>query len=360
LRLAVDASLLAHREPTGVERMQATLLDALAPAAAAAGHELLRLQPAAGSRAPLALWRETGLVRELSRGRADVLLSPVAAVPLRASCPVIATLHELPWLAGPEGRSGDWRLSHRARAALAARVAAAVICVSEATRGALLGAHPAARAVVIAPGVGPGWRPAGADAAMEADDSAALDALGLRGARFVLAVGRLRRKKNLAALLAAFARAAPPELRLVLVGPDGDASATLRAQAARPELRGRVLFPGHVDDAALAALYRAAELVACPSLFEGFGLPALEAMACGAPVLAAPRALAEEARGPALLAEGADPAALEAALRRALLEAPARRAAAAAGPAHAARFSAARAADATLALCVRVAAGERP
>jgi glycosyltransferase involved in cell wall biosynthesis len=355
LRLAVDASLLARGEPTGVERVQSTLLAALAPAAAAAGHELLLLQPAAGSRVPLALWRETGLVRELSRRGADVLLSPVAAVPLRASCPVLATLHELPWLAGPAGRSGDRRFSHRARAALAARVAAAVICVSEATRRALLSAHPAARAVVIAPGVGPEWWPG-----PEAADSAALDALGLRGARFVLAVGRLRRKKNLAALLAAFARAAPPELRLVLAGPGGDAAAALRERAAGPELRGRVQFPGHVDDAALAALYRAAELVACPSLFEGFGLPALEAMACGAPVLAAPRALAEEARGPALLAEGADPGALEAALRRALLDEPARRAAAAAGPAHAARFSAARAAEATLALCLRVAAGEPP
>ncbi len=359
MRLALDASLQGRERPTGVERVQRVLLDALAPAAAAGGHELLLLAPDPASRLPLALWRETTLTRELARRGADVLLSPVAAVPLRAPCPVLATLHELPWLEGPEARcAGDTRLAHRARAALAARVAAAVICVSESTRVALLAAHPRARAVVIAPGLDPAFRPARPDE--RAADAAALQRPGLAGAPCVLAVGSLRCKKNLAALLEAFALAAPAPWRLVLAGPDGDAAEALRARAARPDLRGRVTLTGHVDDATLRALYRAAGLVACPSLFEGFGLPLLEAMACGAPVLAAPRAAAAEALGPAHVAAGTDPRALAEGLA-ALLADPARRAAlAAAGPVHAARFPAALAARRTLALAERVAAGGRP
>ena len=357
MRLALDASLQGRPDPTGVERVQRVLLDALAPLCAAAGHELLPLAPAPGSRAPLALWRETSLPHELATRRADVLLSPVAAVPLRACCPVIATLHELPWLEGDvPRRAGDVRLAHRARAALAARRAAAVVCVSESTRRALLARHPRARAVVIAPGVHPRF----AAPAEQATDAAALAALGLSDARFVLAVGRLRRKKNLLALLEAWALAAPAGRLLVLAGPDGDAAAALRARAARADLAGRVRFTGHVTDATLAALYRAADLVACPSLFEGFGLPLLEAMACGAPVLAAPRAAAAEALGPALVARGADPSALADALAMLLADPAALAERARRGPPHAARFSADASARATLGLCLRVAAGEPP
>ena len=357
MRLALDASLQGRPDPTGVERVQRVLLDALAPLCAAAGHELLPLAPAPGSRAPLALWRETSLPHELATRRADVLLSPVAAVPLRACCPVIATLHELPWLEGDvPRRAGDVRLAHRARAALAARRAAAVVCVSESTRRALLARHPRARAVVIAPGVHPRF----AAPAEQATDAAALAALGLSDARFVLAVGRLRRKKNLLALLEAWALVAPAGRLLVLAGPDGDAARALRARAARADLAGRARFVGHVTDAALAALYRAAELVACPSLFEGFGLPLLEAMACGAPVLAAPRAAAAEALGPALVARGADPSALADALAMLLADPAALAERARRGPPHAARFSADASARATLGLCLRVAAGEPP
>lgn len=357
MRLAVDASLQGRPDPTGVERVQRVLLDALAPQCAAAGHELLAVAP--GPRVPVALWRETALPRELARSRTDVLLSPVAAIPLHAPCPVIATLHELPWLeSGPARRAGDVRFTHRARAAFAARRAAAVVCVSEGTRRALLAAHPRARAVVIAPGVHPRFRPATPDE--RAGDAAALAALGLSGARFVLAVGRLRRKKNLLALLEAAARALPPDRLLVLAGPEGDAAAALRARAGRADLAGRVRFAGHVADATLLALYRAAELVACPSLFEGFGLPLLEAMAAGAPVLAAPRAAAAEALGPAHLARGADPAALAEGLAALLGDPAARADLARRGPAHAARFSADAAARSTLELCTRVAAGLPP
>jgi hypothetical protein len=138
MRVALDVSIQGRGEATGVERAQATLIAALARRA---GLELLLCAPRAlegelarelagcgralavaadAPRLPLALWRETVLPRALAGARAELLHSPVAAVPLRAGCPTIATLHELPWV--EHARHGDARWTHRARVALAARL----------------------------------------------------------------------------------------------------------------------------------------------------------------------------------------------------------------------------------------------
>jgi len=308
---------------------------------------------------PIALWRETSLPRLLAGLRADVFHSPVAAVPLRAGVPVIATLHELPWASDDAAAraTGDARWTHRARTALAASVATRLVCVSERTREHLLARHPEAapRAVVIPHAVDACFVPA-APGSAEADADAALRArlgLGADGRQpLLLAVGRLRRKKNLAALLDAFAAApAAGGLRLVLAGPDGDAADALLSRARRPDLAGRVLFPGAVDDRTLLALYRGAKALAFPSLFEGFGLPVLEAMACGTPVLASEEGAAPEVRGDAVATcRAGEPASLAAALQE-LLASPARRAdLVARGRRHVARFDAASLAAAHVAL----------
>jgi glycosyltransferase involved in cell wall biosynthesis len=303
VRVVLDASIQVGDEPTGVERAQATLIRALA--ALDGGPELILAAPrpvgpelaAAGSRThhpsralPTAVWRETALPRLLRETRADLLHSPVAAVPLRAPCPVIATLHELPWatVGGSTGRRG---LRDRARTALAARLASGLVCVSERTRDDLLAIHPgcAARVRVVPNAVDPRFSPGTADAR------------GPQAWPLVLAVGRLRRKKNLGTLLEAFARCGEAAgHRLVLAGPGGDAAAALRARARRPDLRGRVVFTGFVSDERLVGLYRSASCVVFPSLFEGFGLPVLEAMACGAPVVASRQGAAAEVRGEAV------------------------------------------------------------
>jgi len=221
--------------------------------------------------------------------------------------------------------------------------------VSERTRDDFAASHPeaAARAVVVANAVDPRFTPgpagpggvrsgAGADA-----DTAP-----------VLAVGRLRAKKNLALLLEACAQSAGcARRRLVLAGPPGDAERELRARAARPDLAGRVDFAGHVSDAELLELYRAAGCVVFPSRFEGFGLPVLEALACGTPVIASRQGAPAEVTGEAcLLFDALDARALAAALDALLSDragAPARRER---GLAHAARFSAQRAAEAMVAV----------
>jgi glycosyltransferase involved in cell wall biosynthesis len=360
LRVGFDVAIQGEAEPTGVERAQATLIDALG-ALPPGTLETVPLRPPRGM--PAALWRETVLPRQMERRDVHLLHSPVAALPLRAPRPTVATLHELPQAPGPGVPPGaplvDRSLRHRARTALAARLATRVVCVSARTRDAFCALHPAvaSRAVVVHHAVDPRFGPASPDAADARDDPH--DPHGPDGP-YVLAVGRLRRKKNLATLLEAFARArGAARHRLVLAGPDGDAAAALRARARRPDLAGRVVFAGHVGDARLVGLYRGAALLAFPSLHEGFGLPVLEAMACGTPVVASEQGAVPEVRGEAAVTCDARDADGMARALDEILCSPARaRALSTLGLEHARRFSGQAAAAAMLAVyrdCVRAA-----
>ena len=109
------------------------------------------------------------------------------------------------------------------------------------------------------------------------------------GGRFFLYVGGLSPHKNLLRLVEAFAMAAPPDVKLVLVGDLSDVFHThvpqIRAAIARHALQERVILAGFVPDEDLAYLYTSAYALILPSLLEGFGLPAVEAMACGTPVV---------------------------------------------------------------------------
>jgi alpha-1,3-rhamnosyl/mannosyltransferase len=333
VRVAFDVGIQARRNPLGTERGQATLLAALAQRG---GHELLLFSPEpvpaaldalaeevdGTSSQPLALWRETALPELLRRHRADVLHSPVAAIPLRTSCPRLATIHDLPWVRyrrRVEGRGPDrdaWHLNHRARTALAARHAARLLCVSRRTGDDLLAAHPACadRIRVVPHGVDPRFTPAGSDTPGRPD---VLASLGLPDAPFLLAVGALRHRKNLSTLVEAFA--STPALaghRLLLAGPADEAHGAVRERASARALGGRVHVTGFVGDDALVDLYRRADVVVHPAAQEGFGLPVLEAMACGTPVVCCAQGAAEEARGDAALTFelGGGPAALGARL----------------------------------------------
>src|SRR3954447_22228531 len=227
----------------------------------------------------------------------------------------------------PRGRSA---LIERATLPRAVRRAAALLCNSHATAKALVERFPAAaqKAVVVHLGVSP------------ALDGGALPP-GAPSGGFVLAAGTLEPRKNLPRLVAAYARleaglqAAHP---LVVVGPTGwQTGETLRALQSIGD-RARVL--GFVSDAELGALYRSCAVFAYPSLGEGFGLPVLEAMSAGAPVLTSDRSSLPEVGGDA--AAYADPTSVDsiAAALGELLRDPARRAdLARRGPERAALFS---------------------
>lgn len=111
---------------------------------------------------------------------------------------------------------------------------------------------------------------------------------------FILSLGTLQPRKNYSRLISAFARVAdvskwidgrPVAHKLVIVGKQGWLFDSIKADVSRLGVRTRIVFPGYADDADLPALYRAADLFVFPSLYEGFGLPPLEAMACGTPVI---------------------------------------------------------------------------
>jgi glycosyltransferase involved in cell wall biosynthesis len=163
--------------------------------------------------------------------------------------------------------------------------------------------------------------------------------------RYVLAVGTLEPRKNLTTLLQAFARlredgAVDPGLRLVLAGARGWLDEPIFRTVRSFGLEEVVCFPGFVDDDDLPELYRGAELFVFPSLYEGFGLPPLEAMACGVPVVTSnTSSMPEVAGGAAMLVDPLDVGGMAAAIARVLREERLRARLRAAGVARARQFS---------------------
>lgn len=144
---------------------------------------------------------------------------------------------------------------------------------------------------------------------------------GIGGRPFILGVSTLQPRKNFARLIKAFRALADnhPELILVIGGGRGWRSQGIFDAVAETGLENKVLFPGFVADCDLPALYSSSECVAYPSLYEGFGLPVLEAMACGAPVLTGLNSSLAEAGGSgALYVDEHDEHAIAAGLKRLL------------------------------------------
>ena len=133
---------------------------------------------------------------------------------------------------------------------------------------------------------------------------------------WILHVGAVQARKNLTRLIEAFETAAPAPWRLVLAGGEGFGAAQVRARASASPARDRIQFTGWVDDRSLTELYARSSLLAFPSLDEGFGIPVLEAMAWGLPVVASNRSSLPEVCGDAaLLVDPTDTEALSAAIR---------------------------------------------
>jgi glycosyltransferase involved in cell wall biosynthesis len=226
------------------------------------------------------------LSAELRRRPVDVLHVQYTAPPL-APCPVVATVHDLSFEHIPETFRRRSRVQLRLTVRATARRAAHVIAPSEYTRRDLVetyGLDPA-RVTAIPLAVAKHFRPV----EDEAELGRVRERYGIRG-EYVLAVGSIQPRKNLARLVRAYSalrrgRGRSNLPQLVLVGKQawlyGD---TLRA-IEEEGLAGSVLLTGYVSEGDLPALYTGALLFAYPSFYEGFGLPPLEAMSCGAPVL---------------------------------------------------------------------------
>ncbi|MFH1084173.1 MAG: glycosyltransferase family 1 protein, partial [Chloroflexota bacterium] len=272
--------------------------------------------------------------------RLALLHAPVNVAPLATTCPTVVTIHDLAVFLFPELFRPARRLYQQTLTRASVRRAAAVIAVSASTRDdvlTLLGLETE-RVAVIHNGVGDEMRPCA--------DSAALAAFRRRHGlpeRLILYVGTLEPRKNLVTLIEAYAQVcqrAGGDHALVLAGGKGWYYDAIYAAVERLGLRQRVILPGFVPQAELALWYNSATLFVYPSLYEGFGLPPLEAMACGTPVIVARTSSLPEVVGDAgLCCDPRRPDELAEAMV-ALLEDPARRATLAAqGVARAAAFS---------------------
>lgn len=243
---------------------------------------------ATSNRSPRDLLRMMLAVR---RDRPDVFLFPsmYTYFPVFGS-PTVVGIHdaisfEFPNLVVPAARA---RLFSRAKERLALARATRLFTVSEAARRAIAASLGVAerRLTIVPEAPDPVFRPASAQAVARARA-----VVGLReGERYVLYAGGISPHKNLETLIAAHARLAAPRPRLVAVGDLErevflSAAAAIQAQIASLGLESDVCLPGFVSDETLAALYTGAWVVVNPSLAEGFGLPAVEAAACGAPLL---------------------------------------------------------------------------
>jgi len=247
------------------------------------GHEGFDLRVVnRGGPGPELLFEQVGLPRALRRSGADLVHAPNCFLPLRRPCPGVVTIHDLAFEAHPEDFSRRTGWKYRTFAPRAARSAERVICVSEHTRGDVCERygvdHARTRVVYSAPCL------AGSDEEPPPGP-------------YLLAVGDLRRKKNLLRLVRAFRalRAEGLPHRLVLAGLDLGAGERVRAEAGQAPVE----LTGYVSDARLDALIRGADLLVYPSLYEGFGLAIVEAMARGCPVAAANTTSLPEAGGEA-------------------------------------------------------------
>jgi glycosyltransferase involved in cell wall biosynthesis len=258
------------------------------------------------SRTRRLLW---DLPRQLWRDRPDVLHVQYAA-PFPCPAPVVATIHDLSFIDVPQFSSATERILLRAAVGRTARLARRIVTVSEFSKRRLMAVYglPEERVVVAPNAAGPHFKPMG-------------PILPMSSTPYILMVGDLQPRKNHMGAIRAFAAFARREYRLKIAGRETRFAAEIRREVAASGVGERIDFLGYVPDAELPTLYRGAHCCLYPSFYEGFGLPVLEAMACGTPVVTSRgTALEEVAGGAAILAEPGDPReialALEAAIER--------------------------------------------
>ncbi|MFQ5422333.1 MAG: glycosyltransferase family 4 protein, partial [Anaerolineae bacterium] len=229
------------------------------------------------------------------RHRLDLWHSAAFVLPFWLPCPAVVTVYDLSFMQFPDSfpAAQRWYLATQTRRSC--RRARRVVAISESGRQDVhrFFGVPLDRIDVVVPGVEPVYRPL-----PEVDVAAFRQRVG-RERPFVLHVGTLQPRKNIPTLLAAFAQADLPGHDLALVGGKGWLFAQIFEQVARLGLTERVHFTGYVPDEELPLWYNAADLFVFPSLYEGFGMPVVEAMACGTPVLAAAVSSIPEAAGEA-------------------------------------------------------------
>jgi glycosyltransferase involved in cell wall biosynthesis len=273
-------------------------------------------------------------------GDCDLFHSPDFTLPPLRAARGVVTVHDLSFLRLPQYADPGLRGHLNRSVPEAVNRAVRVLADSENTRkdlGELLDIPPE-KVSVVTPGVSQHFRPV--------RDSVRLNEVRARynlPEWFILFVGTIEPRKNLARLISAFGqlrRQTGLPHALVLAGSPGWLYQEIYDQVGKEGLAEHVIFPGFVADADLPALYTLADLLAFPSLYEGFGIPPLEAMACGTPVVASNNSSLPEAVGAAaLLIDPEDVGGMADAMARVLGDANLRARLSDLGRAQAARFT---------------------
>lgn len=267
--------------------------------------------------------------------RFDLLHAMAFVAPLLAALPTVVTIYDLTFQKLPQ----NFRAANRAYLGLFARLscrrATRVIAISHSTKRDVVRAYGIEdkRVDVIYPGLRAGMQRAEPRAVAEFREQRGLPA------RFILYLGTIEPRKNLSVLVVAYKKAQLKDVKLVCAGGEGWMYADVFQTVAELQLSRDVLFPGFVPEAELPLWYSAAEAFVYPSAYEGFGLPVLEALACGTPVITTTAgSLVEVAEGAALLCAPDDAPALADAIVRVINDTAVREQLAAAGPLQAQRF----------------------
>jgi glycosyltransferase involved in cell wall biosynthesis len=311
--IGYDATALQIARHSGVGNYTAQLLAALLDRADERQYALLANRPLNGETPPgtlgqvgrrfpnRSMWMQLALPRDLAALRPDLCHFTNSLAPLRAPCPLVITLHDMSLFVHASLHPLKSQLFVRPIIPLAIRRAAAIITVSyHARREIVDGLQVSPEKVhVIYEAAAPQFH--------VITDAAELDRVRQRyhlQKPFVLYVGNIEPRKNLTRLVAAFAQARrqQSDLELILAGQLGWKYASLLRAIEDLKLGSAVRRLGYVPDEDLPALYNLARVLAFPSLYEGFGLPVIEAMACGTPVLTSNgSSLAEIATGASIL-----------------------------------------------------------
>jgi glycosyltransferase involved in cell wall biosynthesis len=315
LRIAVEARYLLSKETTGVENYTYFLLSALARAEG--DHELQlyvhrRPRPEelkylapflTSSRAqfhvvpPLKLWLKLWMPLAAQLHGAEVGLFPGGILPRYRPFPSVMVVYDLSWIFYPEfypPRELDFYRNIFPRCISAAKQ---IFVISKSTQQDLarLYGESAGKIRLVPCGIDESFAP------VQNASAQVREHWGLPPG-FILAVGTAHPRKNISALLRAYAllsaESRPP---LVLIGPSGDTVAPLRALSEELGIASQLRWLGYIASEQMPLLYSAAGIFVMPSLYEGFGMPVLEAMACGTPVICSNSSALPEVAGDAAL-----------------------------------------------------------
>lgn len=307
-RLAIDASRALVTPRTGTEWYSLEIIQALAALHPRPSMSLyirhdqrpdsLPADALVRSVAMPRMWTHIGLSLAVARDRPDALFVPAHVVPLHHPKATIVTIHDLGYKREPRAHPRRARLMLDLTTRWSVYAARRVVVLSRQTRDDLVELYgvPSEKIFTVPSGVNPDrFHPLD-----HADVEARLSELGITRP-YLLYLSTVQPRKNVERLVAAFEQINDPDLRLVIAGRTGWLAGAIERRIMASPVRQRIDRLGYVASDARTALYSGAEAFILPSLYEGFGMGVLEAMACGCPVVASNTSSIPEVAGDAAI-----------------------------------------------------------